>query len=195
VKVLVGLGNPGKKYAGTRHNVGFEVVAELGHRHRASKPKSKFESEIAEVPLGGEKLLLVAPQTYMNASGRSVRQLIDFYQCPLTDLLIACDDINLRLGQLRIRRSGSAGGQKGLENVIQHLGTQGVARLRIGIGLPEAGRDSADYVLERFHKSELETIDEAIRAAANAVETWVADGIDQAMNRFNIGCKNGDDPS
>lgn len=195
MKVLVGLGNPGKKYAGTRHNVGFEVVAELAHRHRASKPKVKFEAEITEIPAGGEKLLLVAPQTYMNASGRSVRQLLDFYQFPVSDLLIACDDINLRLGQLRIRKSGSAGGQKGLENVIQHLGTQGVARLRIGIGLPEAGRDSADYVLDRFHKSELATIDEAIRAAANAVETWVADGIDQAMNRFNNGCKNGDEPS
>jgi PTH1 family peptidyl-tRNA hydrolase len=195
VKVLVGLGNPGKKYAGTRHNVGFEVVAELAYRHRASKPKAKFEAEIAEIGLGGEKLLLVAPQTYMNASGRSVRQLVDFYQSPLSDLLIACDDINLPLGQLRIRRSGSAGGQKGLENVIQHLGTQAVARLRIGIDKPEAGRDSADYVLDRFRKAEMPTIDEAIRSAANAVETWVADGIDQAMNRFNIGCKNSDDPS
>jgi PTH1 family peptidyl-tRNA hydrolase len=195
VKVLVGLGNPGKKYTGTRHNVGFEVVAELAHRHRASKPKIKFEAEISELALGSEKLLLVAPQTYMNASGRSVRQLLDFYQFPVSDLLIACDDINLPLGQLRIRRSGSAGGQKGLENVIQHLGTQGVARLRIGIDRPEAGRDSADYVLERFHKAEIPRIDEAVRAAAGAVETWVAEGIDQAMNRFNIGCKNTDDPS
>src|SRR5258708_19017156 len=139
--------------------------------------------------------MLVEQQTFMNNSGRAVRQLVDFYQLPLVELMIVCDDINLPVGQLRIRRSGSAGGQKGLENVIQHLGTQAVARLRIGIDKPDGGRDSADYVLERFHKSEVPTIDEAIRSAANAVEMWIADGIDQAMNRFNIGCKNSDDPS
>ncbi len=193
-KVLVGLGNPGKKYVGTRHNVGFEVVAELARRHGGAKPRARFEAEITEVQIGDQKLLLVAPQTYMNASGRAVRQLVDFYQLPLADLMVACDDINLPLGQLRIRRSGSSGGQKGLENVIQHLGP-GVARLRIGVGLPEAGRDSADHVLERFHKSEQATVDAAILAAADAVECWIADGIDKAMNRFNIGCKNSDDPS
>jgi PTH1 family peptidyl-tRNA hydrolase len=194
-KVLVGLGNPGKKYVGTRHNVGFEVAAELSRRHAGAKPRLKFEAEIGEVLIAAQKLLLVAPQTYMNASGRAVRQLVDFYQLPLTDLLIACDDINLPLGKLRIRRSGSAGGQKGLENVIQHLGTPEVARLRIGVGQPESGRDSADYVLERFHKSELAVIDAAILIAADAVEAWIAQGIDQAMNRFNVGCKTGDDPS
>lgn len=194
-KVLVGLGNPGKKYAGTRHNVGFEVIAELALRHGATKPKVKFEAEIAEVLVGGQKLLMAAPRTYMNASGRSLRQLVDFYQIPTSDLLIACDDINLPLGQLRIRRSGSAGGQKGLENVIQHMGTPDVPRLRIGVGRPAPGRDSADYVLERFHKSEEAVIDAAIRSAADAVECWMADGIDAAMNRFNIGCKNDDNAS
>jgi PTH1 family peptidyl-tRNA hydrolase len=194
VKVLVGLGNPGRKYAGTRHNVGYEVVAELARRYKAPRPKLKFESETAEVLLPADRLLLVAPQTYMNASGRAVRQLVDFYQLPVADVLIACDDINLPLGKLRIRKSGSAGGQRGLESVIQHLGTA-VPRLRIGIGLPEADRDSADYVLERFHKSELATIDEAILRAADAVETWVTAGVDRAMNRFNVGCKNEGDPS
>src|SRR5216684_2305174 len=130
MKVLVGLGNPGKKYEGTRHNVGFEVVAELAYRHRtsqgATKPKVKFEAEIAELTVAGQKLLLVAPQTFMNASGRSVRQLVDFFQIAASDLLVVCDDINLPLGQLRIRRSGSSGGQKGLENIIQHMGTQAV---------------------------------------------------------------------
>lgn len=195
MKVLVGLGNPGKKYIETRHNVGFEVIAELARRHGASKPKAKFEAELAEVVVAGQKLLLVAPQTYMNASGRSVRQLIDFYQIAVSELLIACDDLNLRLGQLRIRRSGSAGGQKGLDNVIQHLGTQDVARLRIGIGSPPAGQDAVDYVLERFHKSEVSTIDMAVGSAANAVEVWMADGIDKSMNQFNVGCKNSDEPS
>ncbi len=194
-KVLVGLGNPGKKYVGTRHNVGFEVIAEFSRRHAGAKPKLKFEAEVGEVLVAGQKLLLVAPQTYMNASGRAVRQLVDFYQLSLADLMIVCDDINLPLGKLRVRRSGTSGGQKGLENVIQHFGTPGVARLRIGVGLPETGRDSSDYVLERFHKSEQAVIDAAILAAADAVEIWMALGIDQAMNRFNVGCKNDDEPS
>src|ERR1700704_1542716 len=137
MKLLVGLGNPGKKYEGTRHNVGFEVGAELAYRHGASKPKVKFEAEIAELAVAGQKLLLVAPQTFMNASGRSVRQLVDFFHVDVNDLLVVCDDINLRLGQLRIRRVGSSGGQKGLENIIQHMGTQAVPRLRIGVGGPE----------------------------------------------------------
>jgi PTH1 family peptidyl-tRNA hydrolase len=195
MKVAVGLGNPGKKYAGTRHNVGFEVLAELSRRHGGGRPRVKFEAELTAVPVAGQKLLLVAPQTYMNASGRSVRQLIDFQEIATADVLVICDDINLPPGKLRLRRSGSAGGQKGLENVIQHLGTQDFPRLRIGIGLPPPGRDSADYVLERFHKSERETIDAAVVLAADAVETWLAEGIDRAMNRFNIGCKIGDEPS
>jgi peptidyl-tRNA hydrolase, PTH1 family len=195
MKVLAGLGNPGKKYTGTRHNVGFEVVAELAYRHKADRAKSKFEAEVTEILIGSERLLLATPQTYMNASGRSVRQILDFYQIVPVDLLVVCDDINLRLGQLRMRKSGSSGGQKGLENVIQHLGTPGVPRLRLGVGQPEAGRDSADYVLERFHKSEVATVDTAVRLAADAAEVWVIEGIERAMNRFNVGCKNGDDPS
>lgn len=194
MKVLVGLGNPGKKYAGTRHNVGFDVIAELSRRHGASKPKSRFDAELSESGIGGEKVLLAAPQTFMNASGRAVRQLVDFFQLPISDLLVICDDINLPLGRLRIRKSGSAGGQKGLENVIQHLGAN-VPRLRIGVGQPPQHLDSADYVLDRFHKSELAAIDEATGRAADAVEMWVIDGIDQAMNRFNVGCKKEDDPS
>src|SRR5262245_22643221 len=195
MKVLVGLGNPGRKYAGTRHNVGFEVVAEMARRHSATKPRARFEAEVAEASVGAEKLLLVAPQTYMNASGRTVRQLVDFFQLTAGDLLIVCDDINLPVAKLRMRRSGSAGGQKGLENVVLHLGTQDVPRLRIGVGLPPPGRDSADYVLDRFHKSEREAIDAAIVTAADAIEAWIAEGIDLAMNRFNVGCKNTDDPS
>ncbi|MGE5194776.1 MAG: aminoacyl-tRNA hydrolase, partial [Deltaproteobacteria bacterium] len=106
MKVVVGLGNPGKKYAGTRHNVGFEVLAELARRHGGAKPRVKFEAEMTEVPVAGRKLILAAPQTYMNASGRSVRQMVDFYQIAATDLHVVCDDINLPPGKLRIRRSG-----------------------------------------------------------------------------------------
>lgn len=195
MKVLVGLGNPGKKYEGTRHNVGWLVIGELAIRHGAARPKVKFEAEISEVSVAGQKLVLVAPQTYMNASGRSVRQLVDFYQIAPADVLVVCDDINLPLGKLRIRRSGSSGGQKGLENVIQHLGTQEVPRLRIGVGQPPEGRDSADYVLDRFGKAEMREIEPAVRSAADAVEAWVSEGVDRAMNRFNVGCKNNDDPS
>ena len=195
MKVLVGLGNPGKKYEGTRHNVGWQVIGEMAVRHGAARPKVKFDAEIAEISVAGQKLVLVAPQTYMNASGRSVRQLVDFYQIAPSDVLVICDDINLPLAKLRMRRTGSSGGQKGLENVIQQLGTPDVPRLRIGVGQPPNGRDAADYVLDRFGKAEMKEIEVAVRSAADAVETWVSDGVEKAMNRFNIGCKIGDNPS
>lgn len=193
MKVLVGLGNPGRKYEGTRHNVGFELVAELATRFGAAKPRTKFEAELSEVSVGNERLLLVAPQTYMNLSGRSVRQALDFYQLPVDAVLVACDDINLPLGKLRLRKSGSAGGQKGMDNILQHLGTQNVARLRIGVGAPPGEMDSADYVLERFHKSDRGAVDTAVRKAADAVELWITSGIDAAMNRFNASAKEDDD--
>ena len=184
--VVVGLGNPGRKYEGTRHNVGWELLAELARRHSAQKPKLRFEAEVAEALVGTARLLLVAPQTYMNASARSVRQLVDFYQLSVSNILVVCDDINLPLGKIRLRKSGTSGGQKGLENIIQHLGPN-VPRLRIGVDQPPESQDSADYVLGRFRKSEFPAIDMAIRLAANAVETWIAEGVDKAMNQFNAG--------
>ena len=185
MKVVVGLGNPGLKYAGSRHNVGFEVVAELARRHGASKPKLKYEAELAEAALGSEKVLLVAPQTYMNLSGRSVQPLVDFYQLPLDDLLVVCDDFNLDLGRLRLRPGGSAGGQKGLADIILRLGTEEFPRLRIGIGRPPGRMDSADYVLGRFRKDERQEIEHAVLAAADGVEIWTRDGLAAAMNRVN----------
>jgi PTH1 family peptidyl-tRNA hydrolase len=185
MKLLVGLGNPGKKYEGTRHNVGFDLVAELAVRHAAPRPRTKFEAEVSEITVGSERALLVCPQTYMNRSGRSVRQALDFYQLGPGDVLVVCDDIHLPLGKLRIRKSGSAGGQKGLANILEHLGTEAVPRLRIGIDLPPEHRDAADYVLDRFSKAEARVIREAISRAANAAETWLRDGLDAAMNRFN----------
>lgn len=185
MKVVVGLGNPGLKYAGTRHNVGFEVVAELARRQGASKPKVKYEAELAEATLGSEKVLLVAPQTYMNLSGRTVQPLVDFYQLPLDDLLVVCDDLNLDLGRLRLRPGGSAGGQKGLADIIRRLGTEQFPRLRIGIGRPPGQMDSADYVLSRFRKDEREDIEHALLAAADGVELWTRDGLPAAMNRLN----------
>lgn len=189
MKLLVGLGNPGKKYEGTRHNVGFDLASELAVRHGAPRPRTKFEAELSEITVGPERALLVRPQTFMNLSGRSVRQALDFYQLGPSDVLVVCDDINLRLGKLRIRKSGSAGGQKGLANILQHLGTEAVPRLRIGVDLPPEHRDAADYVLDRFSKAEASVIRDAISRAADAAETWLRDGLDAAMNRFNAGEK------
>ena len=185
MKTVVGLGNPGREYSRSRHNVGFAVVGELSRRHGAEKPKSKFDAEVVEVFLGEQKFVLAAPQTYMNLSGRSVRKLVDFYRLSLDDLLVVCDDLNLQTGRLRLRRSGSAGGQKGLKNIIEQLGTGDFGRLRIGIGQPPGRMDATDYVLGRFRADEVETIDQAVAQAATAVESWCQGGIDAAMNRFN----------
>jgi PTH1 family peptidyl-tRNA hydrolase len=185
MKAVVGLGNPGPEYAGTRHNVGFRVLAELARRQGATQPKLKFEAEVLEIMVGSEKLLLVAPQTYMNNSGRSVRKLIDFYKLPLDDLLVVCDDLNLDIGRLRIRQAGSAGGQKGLSDMISRLGTQDFNRLRIGIGRPPGRMNAADYVLRRFRAEERELVEPAVSAAADAVEIWCQQGVEAAMNRFN----------
>ena len=185
MKVVVGLGNPGSKYQNTRHNVGFQVVGELALRHGVSKPRVKFEAEIAEVMLAGEKLLLVAPQTYMNESGRSVAKLVDFYKLPLEQLMIVCDDLNLPTGQLRMRKTGSAGGQKGLMNILQALGAEQIPRLRIGIGRPPGRMDASDYVLGRFRKAEIDAANHAVMLAADGIELWAKSGIDAAMNQVN----------
>jgi PTH1 family peptidyl-tRNA hydrolase len=185
MKIVVGLGNPGGKYDGTRHNVGFEVLRELGRRWGATRPKARFEAELSEILCGSEKLLLCAPQTYMNLSGRSVQQVVKFYQVPLTDLLTITDDLNLKTGQIRLRPSGSAGGQKGVQSILTCLGTDAISRLRIGIGRPPGEMDAVDYVLGRFRKDEISQIDEAISRAASAVETWAAEGVASAMNKYN----------
>lgn len=187
MKIVVGLGNPGSKYEGTRHNVGFDTLAELSRRWNAPKPKSRFEANLTEILYGQEKLLLIAPQTFMNLSGRSVQQIVKFYQAPFSDLIVIGDDLNLKVGQLRLRASGSAGGQKGLQSILSCLGTDAICRLRIGIGRPPGEMDAADYVLGRFRKDELELMDAAIVRAASAVETWATSGIEAAMNKYNSG--------
>lgn len=185
MKIVVGLGNPGSKYDGTRHNVGFEVLRELGRRWGATRPKVRFEAELVEILCGQEKLLLCAPQTFMNLSGRSAQQVIKFYQTPLVDVLVVADDLNLKVGQIRLRATGSAGGQKGMQSILTCLGTEAVPRLRIGIGRPPAEMDAADYVLGRFRKDELPVMDEAISKAASAVELFAEQGVTAAMNRYN----------
>jgi peptidyl-tRNA hydrolase, PTH1 family len=185
VKVVVGLGNPGPKYDRTRHNIGFLVIDELAVRLGAGKPRRRFDAQLAEGKLGDEKVLLAAPQTYMNESGRAVRQIVDFYGLPLSDVLLVCDDFNLDLARLRMRSGGSAGGQKGLADTIRHLGTEEFPRLRIGIGRPPEQMDPADFVLSRFKKSELKPMEMAVIRAAEGAEIWIRSGLDRAMNQVN----------
>jgi len=185
MKVVVGLGNPGLKHAKTRHNLGWMVVGELARRHGAVKAKLSHEAEIADVFVAAEKTLLVAPQTYMNLSGRSVRKVVDFYQLSLDDMLVVSDDLNLDTGQIRMRPAGSAGGQKGIQDIITRLGTDEFARLRIGIGRPPGRIAATDYVLGRFRSEEREPIEQAVMLAADGVETWIQNGLDAAMNKVN----------
>jgi PTH1 family peptidyl-tRNA hydrolase len=185
MKIVIGLGNPGRKYVGTRHNVGFVVIEELARRHAAHAAKSNFQAEIAEASIADEKVLLLRPQTFMNLSGTTAVQVRDFYKLSAEDLLVVCDDFALPLGRLRIRPQGSGGGQKGLADIIRRLGADTVPRLRIGVGPLPAGWDGADFVLGKFAKAEQAEIELAIVRAADAVEHWVREGIAAAMNKYN----------
>ncbi len=183
MKVVVGLGNPGSRYEGTRHNVGFDVIDDLAQAPDTGRFQEKFQAQVAEQRAGEEKVLLVKPQTFMNLSGRALRQLVDFYQVPLEDVLIVCDDINLPLGKLRFRARGSHGGHNGLRDIQNHLGTTEYARLRIGVGAPED--DTVDYVLSRFRPSEAPVIEEALANAVQGVDLWIREGIQECMNQYN----------
>jgi PTH1 family peptidyl-tRNA hydrolase len=186
MKVVVGLGNPGARYAATRHNVGYAVIDLLAGSKggRAGRFQHRFQAAVAELPTEHDKLLLIKPETFMNLSGRCVREVLDFYQLPVDSLLIVCDDFNLPLGKLRVRARGTHGGHNGLRDIQAHLGTTDYARLRIGVGAPNEG-DAVDYVLGRFRPSELPAIDEAINLAAQAVMMWVEQGTQACMNQYN----------
>ena len=185
MKLVVGLGNPGRRYEGTRHNIGYAVLAEVGRRLGAGSAKSKFHGELAEGVWEGRKVLLLSPVLYMNRSGTSVRAACDFYGLPNQDLLVICDDLNLPLAKLRFRSAGSAGGQKGLEDIIDKLQSEDFCRLRIGIGSPPESWDAADFVLARFGRVELPEIELAVVRAADAVADWVVHGVEYCMNRYN----------
>ena len=184
MKLVVGLGNPGSKYQGTRHNIGYELVDRLAKGGSDSRFVSKFDGQLAETEIDFRRILLLKPETFMNLSGRSVGQAVRFLKLPLADLLIVCDDLSLPLGKLRLRPAGSDGGQKGLRDIAGHLGTDQFPRLRIGIG-DQQDADAADFVLSRFRSAERATIDDALILASQAVAVWVTQGIDAAMNRFN----------
>ena len=183
--MVVGLGNPGQKYRATRHNVGFEVIAELARLFGGGPGRANFQGETIDVNLKGERAVLLTPLTFMNKSGTSVVRARDFYKLAHCDLLVVCDDLNLPLGKLRLRAKGSAGGQKGLEDIIRSLGGDDFPRLRIGIGQPPDGWDAADYVLGKFGKADRSEIDVAIGRAADAVTVWAREGVESCMNQFN----------
>jgi PTH1 family peptidyl-tRNA hydrolase len=186
MKLVIGLGNPGRKYEGTRHNVGFVVLDEMARRHAAGATgRTNFQADTIEASIGGEKVLLAKPQTYMNLSGATALAARDFYKLANSDLLVVCDDFALPLGKLRIRPQGSGGGQKGLADIIRRLGTDEVPRLRIGVGPLPAGWDGADFVLGKFTKEEQKEIDVAVVRAADAVGDWLTQGVTTTMNKYN----------
>ena len=195
MKVIAGLGNPGKKYAGTRHNIGFVVVEACAKRAGDADWRKRFESQCCEARIGNETVLFVCPQTFMNLSGSAIRLILGFYRITPADLLVVCDDMNLPTGKLRLRAEGSAGGQKGLQNTIDQLGTNQFARLRFGVGRPPEFMEATDYVLGRFGKdeqgrneqgqSEQDSVETAVGRAVEAAWLWVEQGVTAAMNRVN----------
>jgi PTH1 family peptidyl-tRNA hydrolase len=182
---IVGLGNPGRRYAGTRHNAGFEVVDRLAQQWSAAFAGGKGEYLVATAHIAAGRVLLAKPTTFMNLSGHAVQGLTAFYRVEMERLLLVSDDVNMQLGSIRLRPGGSSGGHKGLEDVIYQLGRDDFARLRIGVGSERMPPDLTGFVLEPFRSEERSVIDETIALAAEAVETWLESGLDEAMNRFN----------
>jgi PTH1 family peptidyl-tRNA hydrolase len=183
MKVVVGLGNPGKQYTGTRHNVGFAVVDALAKGPGGGPFRGRFQAQVGELTDGGVALLLVKPETFMNLSGQAVRQVVDFYKVPPGELLMVCDDFALPLGKLRVRAKGTHGGHNGLRSIQEHLGTTEYARLRVGVGGPKD--DAIDHVLGRFRPGERPVIEDAVLQAVQAVIVWAHRGVEACMNRFN----------
>ena len=183
--IIAGLGNPTREYAKTRHNVGFEVIDVLADMLGTTVEEKKFKGCYGRGIIGGEKVLLLKPQTFMNLSGESIRAASDFYKVDPEHIIIIYDDISLDVGQLRIRKKGSAGGHNGIKNIIAHLGTQEFPRIKVGVGDKPKKMDLADYVLSRFSKEDRAAMEDAFKEAAKAVEVMITEGMDTAMNQFN----------
>ena len=194
-KLIVGLGNPGKRYERTRHNVGFRVIDALAGRWMCPRSKAAFGGQLGEAlaTRGDEqtKIWLFKPETFMNASGRAVGEVMRFYKLPIENVLVVYDDLALPLGKLRARPDGSAGGHKGLADIIRVVGTDAVPRLRIGIDSPPEPMKAEDYVLGKFSKDEEVTIEQAITRTCRATESWVFDGLQRVMDTFNSSVSNG----
>ena len=183
--IIAGLGNPTREYEKTRHNVGFEVIDVLADMLGTTVEEKKFKGCYGRGIIGGEKVLLLKPQTFMNLSGESIRAASDFYKVDPEHIIIIYDDISLDVGQLRIRKKGSAGGHNGIKNIIAHLGTQEFPRIKVGVGDKPKKMDLADYVLSRFSKEDRAAMEDAFKEAAKAVEVMITEGMDIAMNQFN----------
>jgi PTH1 family peptidyl-tRNA hydrolase len=183
--LVVGLGNPGPEYAATRHNLGFKVIEELAVRQGLKSLKEKHQALIGEAVLDGHKVILAQPQTFMNNSGTSVQALLSWHKIEPRKLIVIYDDVDLEIGQLRLREKGNAGGHHGVESIIAQVGTTEFARVRIGIGRASLSGDVADHVLQRIPPAEREELTTAVQAAAEAVEAIVRDGLPAAMNKYN----------
>ena len=183
--IIVGLGNPGRKFEHNRHNVGFMLLNHISIKLGESFSKVEAKALVCKTSYHGERLILVKPQTFMNNSGVSVSSLVRFYQVPLENLLVVYDDVDLPLGTMRLRPSGGSSGQKGMQSIIERLGSDEFPRLRIGTGRPPGRMDAADYVLQDFPNQETELLNDTLNRAVDAVLTFTQDGLDKAMNSFN----------
>ncbi len=184
--LILGLGNPDKKYENTRHNIGFKVAEKICEKHCATLLKSGFKSKYAEFRLGFEKVIVAMPQTYMNLSGEAAQEIASFYKIPNENIIVIYDDISLPIGKLRIRAKGSAGGHNGIKSIISHLSTDVFPRIKIGIGAPQnEDYDLADYVLGKFSKDETNLLMQTIDDAVSATECIIKSGIDKSMNMYN----------
>lgn len=183
--IIIGLGNPSREYQATRHNVGFDAITRISDDHHISLDMKKHKAICGKGVIGGERVLLAQPQTYMNLSGESVRELLDYYKVSNKEIIVIYDDISLDVGQLRLRKKGSAGGHNGIKNIISNLGTDEFMRIKVGVGDKPKNWDLADYVLSRFQEEEEEKIREALKKTSLACETILTKGIDAAMNLYN----------
>jgi PTH1 family peptidyl-tRNA hydrolase len=185
--LIIGLGNPGREYRGNRHNIGFMLLDRLSMTLKTRFTRMQSKALVASANWQEHKIILAKPQTFMNLSGQAVQGLIHFYKLPLENLLIAHDDLDLPIGTIRIRPDGSSAGQKGMTSTIERLGTNEFPRLRMGIGRPPGQMQAPDYVLQDFSEDDLTIISETLDRAAEAALTWVKDGLDMAMNKYNGG--------
>lgn len=184
--LIAGLGNPGRQYEKTRHNMGFDVIDELIEKNRIPQTGVKFEAMYGKGMVGGKKAIVVKPLSFMNLSGSPIRSMADYFKIdPENEIIVVYDDIDLEPGQIRIRKQGSAGGHNGMKDIISKLGTQKFIRVKVGVGAKPKGWDLADYVLSRFDTTVRKVVDDSIKRASEAVEMILAEGVDAAMNAYN----------
>ena len=186
MKLVVGLGNPGAKYKGTRHNVGFMTMDEVAYQEKFDFDKAIFDAIFAQVQIGGEKVIFMKPLTFMNLSGEAIRPLMNYFKITIEDLLVVYDDMDLPVGKIRLRQKGSAGGHNGIKSIISCLGTSEFNRIKVGVGRPKDGRTVVGHVLNRFEKEEEEDIIFAVQKSVDAIRSWIeTDDFVKTMNQFN----------